>query len=121
MPLVLYDAKCPLCNASIAFILETDTKKQFFFAPLGGVTANKYTKRQDSIVVIEGKRVFYAGKAALRIFWLLGGKYKLLGLFSFLPQFLSDLIYQWIAERRYSFFKGQAFVDPKDYPERFLP
>ncbi len=133
MHLVLYDGTCRLCHGAVQFILNHDKEKVFQFAPLQGETAisllkdwrNKYPEA-DTIVLIENwkqsdqKRLFF-GKAALRILWLLGGKWSLLGIFSFLPSFLYDWIYRYIARNRFAWFGHQECLIPKKSDEkRFL-
>lgn len=122
MPLILYDASCNLCNRSILFIIKADKKEQFKFAPLLGKTASQYTLEDSSVVLIENnEKILNEAKAALRIFWLLGGKYRYLGLFYFLPAFLTNPLYRFISHRRHKLFKKKVRVDPTQFPGRFLP
>jgi len=128
---IFYDGECPLCNRVVRFLLRVDRKKQFCFAPLNGRTAeNKLAGLRlkdpelDTLVLLQNfntghEKLLIEGRAALRIFWLLGGKYSLLGILSFLPSFFADYIYRITARHRFRLFKYTPEYD-KD-PSRFLP
>ncbi|MFC2049126.1 thiol-disulfide oxidoreductase DCC family protein, partial [Chlamydiota bacterium] len=97
---IFYDGECPLCNRAVRFILSVDREEKFYFAPLNGKTAEQklahfFLKNPelDTLVLLQNyetahEKLMIEGKGALRILWLLGGTYALLGLLSFLPSFL---------------------------------
>ena len=110
--LILFDGNCPVCNRAVGHILRIDREKLFVFSPLEGQSAkrllgDRYDRylKIDSLVLIENYekspiiRVY--SKAALRIYWLLGGKYSLIGFLCFLPSFIGDFLYRLIASHRY--------------------
>ncbi len=122
---IFYDGDCPLCNRSVHFLLGADKKKIFYFAPLNGETASEKLKslrlqdpNLDTLVLLEGEKLFIQSRAVMRILWLLGGKYALLGWISFLPSALFDFLYRWVAKRRYQLFSMGKKVEPT--PDRFL-
>jgi predicted DCC family thiol-disulfide oxidoreductase YuxK len=126
--LVLYDNMCAFCNRSVNFLLKADHHHAFLFAPLEGETASKFTlknPKNDSLVLIEHYKTLkekqhYYGSAVLRICWHLGGLWRLLGVFSFLPTFLVDFIYRIISRHRHIFGqKGPPLVIEHD--PRLLP
>lgn len=129
--LIFYDGECPLCNRAILFLLAVDKRRIFYFAPLGGVTAQEKLAHfrlerpdLDTLVLLqdyqtEKERVLIEGRGALRILWLLGGKYRLVGWLSFLPSLLFDLIYRLISRYRYRLFSKKGPID--NDPSRFLP
>jgi len=131
--LILYDGTCPLCNRAISFILRADKKEVFLFAPLSGTTAKDIFQEHtvfrtdlDSLILVENystarKKIMVEGRAALRILWLLGGRYCFVGILSFLPSQLFDLGYRFVAKRRYTLFTSAKRVSPDDFRERFLP
>lgn len=112
--IIFYDGECGLCNRAVRFILNADRKKIFAFAPLQGQTAQKeldalYKKKGsiDSLVLLENygsdkQELLIEAKGFLRILWLLGGEYTLLGSFSFLPSFFMDMAYRLVARHRHS-------------------
>ncbi|MEM1282390.1 MAG: DCC1-like thiol-disulfide oxidoreductase family protein [Chlamydiota bacterium] len=131
--LVFYDGECGLCDRVVQIVLEADKKKIFLFAPLQGETSAKElrdvpedVKQADSVILIENyttenEKLTIYGKAAFRIMWLLGGKWKLLGWLSFLPAFLYDWGYWIVAGNRHRFFRQDiCIIPPASENERFL-
>lgn len=132
--LVFFDGTCGFCDNIVQLILKYDKHSIFLFAPLQGTTAKKMLinlpanlKQVDSLILIENfhsekQKFFLLGKGALRICWLLGGMWKLLGIFSFFPSFLYDWIYRLVAKNRHRFFRNDICVIPsKENKHRFLP
>lgn len=128
MHLVFYDGECGLCDHAVQFILWADKKGQFCFAPLQGVTArqvlNKIPENLDSLILVENyqdpnQRIEVLGKGALRICWLLGFPWNLIGWISFLPAFLYDWLYRIIARHRKKLFSHTPCFTPNN--KRFLP
>lgn len=117
--IIFFDGECPLCNRAVRFVLKADKKKVFLFAPLAGRTAAKelvhfQTKHPelDTFILLEGyqgkdRKILMEGRAVFRMLWLLGGMYRFPGCLSFLPSTLFDIIYRWIAARRYKLFKSK--------------
>ncbi len=111
--LILFDGTCPFCAHWIKSIMHWDKKQIFRFAPLQGETAIKYLGKQakdkDAVVLIEniskGQILTEGGRAILRIFWLLKGKWRLLGWLYFIP-FGSNFFYRIIAHRRHRFSRS---------------
>src|SRR3954463_2071863 len=72
--LILFDGVCNLCNGFVQFVIARDPAARFAFAPLQSNTAAKLLNRHrlttplaDSVVLVEGDRVFTRSSAALRI------------------------------------------------------
>lgn len=133
--LVFYDGTCGMCHWVVQLLLRYDHKKLFVFAPLQGETAElllkdwrTLTPEADSLVLIENfqdqktRKIYIYGKGALRICWLLGGLWIVPGSISFLPAFLYDWIYRWVARHRFKWFATQSCLIPKNQEaSRFLP
>jgi predicted DCC family thiol-disulfide oxidoreductase YuxK len=129
--LIFYDHDCPFCNKSVKHVLDIDKNRRFIFAPLGGETAAnilcgplKEFSEMNSIVLIEnyqstGRKFWVRSKAVWRIYWLAGNGWGIIGWISFLPCWIGDLLYRWIAEHRHQFkLKPMKELGPSD---RFLP
>src|SRR5262245_23272129 len=110
--IVFYDGSCPLCNWIVRFLIKADTKDLFLFAPLQGETAKKRLNNPSlqHVVLLEGDRQYYASKAVLRLFWLLGGRYRLIGWAYILPAFLTDPLYYLVAKNRNRLFPNKKSV-----------
>ncbi|HSX38594.1 MAG TPA: DUF393 domain-containing protein [Chlamydiales bacterium] len=128
---VFFDDECPLCHKAVRHIIEIDEKKQFRFAPLRGQTAQtiltgpqKELLKLNSIIVAENyestaRRFWVRSHAILRIYWLIGNGWRLLGIFFFLPNWMGDLLYNWVLAHRHQFkLKIPDQIGPE---ERFLP
>ncbi len=126
--ILFYDGSCPLCNRAVRFILSRDQKGHFLFAPLAGQTAEKLLPARlsdmDSLILREEKqgtiRYWTEGKGVFRIFWLLGGRYKLVGWLVFLPSPLFDWFYRQIAKIRYRLFSSPKEGKLDTSSDRFL-
>jgi len=136
--LVFYDGECPLCLNSVKLILKFDSKGEFLFAPLQGTTAKRELVELfaeepglDSLVMIENyggssvgcpSRIYVQAEGALRIAWYLGGWWRLIGIFSFLPGWMFNWIYRLIAANRYRLFflDKNCLVQTEKNKDRFL-
>lgn len=131
--LVFYDGECGFCDHTVQFLLKNDKKKIFCFAPLQGKTAAKImptlpaaAKNADSLILLENfgqpnQKNFLFGKAIFRIFWLLGGKWRLLGAPFFLPGFLYNWGYRLVARNRKYLFNSCSIHSKTRTQDRFLP
>ena len=131
--LLFYDGECGLCDQIVHTVLKIDKHCLFAFAPLQGSTAQQLLqdlpcqyKHLDSFILIENyhtpyKKIFIQGKGTLRVFWLLGKGWTLIGLLSFLPSFIYDWIYRLIAKNRHRFFPQKCIIPESKNSSRFLP
>ena len=125
---VYFDGVCGLCNAFIDFLLISDTKKFFKYAPLQGRTAEKLlpverVQKIETIVVSHGDQLLLKSSAALLIFTHLGGIWRLFYLFYLVPTPLRDFIYDVIARNRYRWFgkKNSCRLPTEEEKQHFLP
>ena len=127
--LVLFDGVCNLCHGSVRFIVDRDPRGVFRFASLQSQVGAEAARalgadasQLDSILLIEGGRLYRESTAALRIARRLSGLWPLLALFLVLPALLRDPVYRLIARYRYRWF-GKTDVCRLPAPgeaERFL-
>lgn len=128
-PLLLFDGVCNLCHGAVQWILKRDHKERFRFAALQSqagreamVEAGHEGPVPDSVVVIDGGRIYERSSAALRVASLLGFPWRLLMIFWVIPRPFRDTTYRWIARNRYRWF-GKKDACPIPTPEtiaRFL-
>lgn len=129
--IVFFDDECPLCHKAVQHVIEIDKKLQFLFAPLRGKTARevltgpqKELKGSNSLVLAENyqsteRRFWIRSHAIFRIYWLTGDGWGLVGILSFLPRWLGDFFYNWVAAHRHQFkLQIPEVIEPQD---RFLP
>ncbi len=134
-PVLLYDGVCALCNGAVRFMLRSDRRGTFRFAPLEGEFARGVLARHpalrgvDSLVLVEPESatgreiVTVRSDAVLRVLAILGGPWRLALAARWLPRPLRDLGYDLIARHRYRVF-GRYDTCPLPPPavrDRFLP
>jgi predicted DCC family thiol-disulfide oxidoreductase YuxK len=128
-PIVLFDGVCQLCNGSVLFIVKRDPSRQFRFAALQSTagaallrTFGLPTDVLDTLVLIEGDRVFTRSTASLRIARRLSGLWPLLYGLIVVPRPLRDLLYRVVARNRYRWFgrRDACMMPTPDLQERFL-
>jgi predicted DCC family thiol-disulfide oxidoreductase YuxK len=127
--LILFDGECPLCQNMVRRIYALDKNKAFFFAPLQGKTSKQFFKEshqqmleKNTLILIENylkpsHRLWIYGRAVCRIFWLIGGKWKMISWLCFLPVGV-NVFYRFIARHRHLLSENASSPLPED---RILP
>jgi predicted DCC family thiol-disulfide oxidoreductase YuxK len=123
--IVLFDGVCNLCNGAVQFILARDTEARFQFAALQSETARRLLGTDislESMALVEAGQVFRKSAAALRIARKLRFPWPLLYVFVVVPRPARDLIYDWVARHRYSWFgkRNQCWLPTPELRGRFL-
>lgn len=128
-PVLLFDGVCNLCNASVQWVLLRDHKGKFKFAALqsefGRMALEKHGLDQqdfDTVVLVEDERIWLRSDVPLQIAKRLGGAWSLLYVFSLVPRFLRDAVYNWIARNRYRWFgRREVCMMPRpEWKHRFI-
>lgn len=108
---ILFDGVCNFCNASVNFVMDHDPKYYFKFAALQSdfakerlAKAGLNTEAYDSVVLIEGDKIYTRSTAGLRIAKKLSGAWPLLYGFIIVPPFIRNAVYDLIARNRYRWF-----------------
>ena len=128
-PVLLFDGVCNLCNASVQWVITHDTGGVFRFAALQSAAGQALLQRFgldqkqfDSVVLVQGERIFMHSDAPLEVARQIGGFWKLFYGFKIIPRFLRDGVYNWIARHRYRWFgRREACMLPRpEWKARFL-
>jgi predicted DCC family thiol-disulfide oxidoreductase YuxK len=127
---ILFDGLCNLCAGSVRFVLERDPAGAFDFASLQSEAARRLianagrspAELPDSIVLIDTHGVHLRSDAALRIAARLRQPWPLLAAFRILPRALRDVVYDFVARRRYGWFgkRESCLVPSPNLRARFL-
>lgn len=126
---ILFDGVCNLCNASVDFILKRDKSNRFLVGALQEEAGKKLLSRfkvnpeyLDSLVLVEGGKVFFRSTAALKIAKNLSGFWPLFYVFILLPPFIRDAVYDWIGKNRYRWFgkKSTCRLPSPEEKSKFL-
>jgi len=126
--LLLYDGTCGLCDRSVQFVLRRDRRDRFRFAPLQSPAAAALLRelgldpeRLDSVVLIDERgEASRESTAALATAVRLGGLWRLAGMLLWVPRWLRDPVYRFVARRRLRWFgAAEQCLLPRE-PGRFL-
>lgn len=128
-PLIVFDGVCVLCSGFVKFVLRFDHAKRFRFTlaqgPLGQALYRHY--RLDLVefetnLVLQRGVVYSKLGAFAAVLNELGGMWKLLALIRFIPQPLSDWLYDRIAKNRYRVFGRTEYcmVPSPEIRDRFI-
>ncbi len=127
--ILLFDGICNLCNRMVRFIIKRDSKEKFKFASLQSEAGRQWLERfnlseneLESFVLIQGDKYYKKSTAALRTLRELGGIWKLLYVFIWLPRPLRDILYDVVAKSRYKIFgkRDTCMIPTPDLQSRFL-
>jgi predicted DCC family thiol-disulfide oxidoreductase YuxK len=128
-PILLFDGVCNLCNASVQWVLLHDKKGVFRFAAQQSEAGQELLKRYgrhtstlDSVVLVDGDRIYIQSDAAIEVAVRLGGIWRLMGIFKIVPKVVRNGIYDWIARNRFRWFgkREQCMLPRPEWKERFL-
>ena len=127
---VLFDGVCNLCESTVRFIIQRDSKAHFRFAALQSEIAKKmmssfaYSDDElSSILLITNGQLFHKSRAALQIARRLNGGWPLCYyLFFWVPGFIANPVYDFVGNRRYKWFgrKEECWIPTEDLQKRFL-
>ena len=108
---IFFDGVCGLCNRFIDFVIERDSKRNFYYAPLQGTIAQKHLTpelalKPESVVYLSSDgKLYLKSSAVLKLLRKIGGSWAVLAtLATIFPTFLSDCIYDLVAQNRYRIF-----------------
>ncbi|MBL0012488.1 MAG: DUF393 domain-containing protein [Flavobacterium sp.] len=128
--IILFDGLCNLCEASVQFVIKYDKDDVFRFVALQSELGQKIiahiginAKNIDSVVLYQpGVAYYYKSNAALQIARSLGGIFHLGTVFRIIPTGLRNLIYDYVAKNRYSWYgkKQHCMVPTPDLKAKFL-
>lgn len=125
---IFFDGHCVLCHFWVNQILKYDAKDRFSFAELEGKLGQQFLierglEAEDSIVLWEKGKAYWLRSAAVFIIaQKLGGVFGLLTIFRYLPSFLTDGVYRFVAKNRKRWFGTHESCPPPPpgFKERFI-
>jgi predicted DCC family thiol-disulfide oxidoreductase YuxK len=106
---LFFDGDCAACSEAVRLAVRLDKHRRLKFAPLQGKLAaekgfaeNANRKGGTMILLREADgEIFKRSDAAIELARALGGAWRLLTVVKFIPRFIRDWAYQWIADHRY--------------------
>lgn len=128
-PVLIFDGLCYACHWIVKFSIARDPKGHLCFASFQSDAGREYLKEHqilleeiNSSVLIEGGKVYFRSKGALRMMRYLRFPWPLLYIFILTPPFIRDGLYRLVARKRFDWFgKMDACLMPApELQERFL-
>ena len=117
---IYYDGVCFVCSSAINALIKMDKSDILYFSPLQSnmqiYNHIKYLENMDSVIVKKNEKIFSISNAAFEVLKELRSPLRFI--FYFVPTFFADLIYDFIAKRRYVWFgKKEECIFPIDNPK----
>lgn len=106
-PVLFYDGQCGLCQRSVQFVLRHQKGTELYFAPLEGMTAQqllpvRYREMNSLVLLLDADdEPLVRSQAAFRLCSFLKGAWRVPRILAFLPPWLFDWGYKWVAKNRY--------------------
>ncbi|ELZ43213.1 thiol-disulfide oxidoreductase DCC [Halorubrum saccharovorum DSM 1137] len=126
---ILFDGVCNLCSGFVQFVIPRDTERKYRFASLQSDVGRALLAEHDlptdeleSVVLIEDGESYEKSSAIIQIATGLGGLYRILSPFRYVPRSIRDRVYDFVAEHRYRWFgkKDRCMMPSGDVESRFL-
>ncbi|PYE56395.1 thiol-disulfide oxidoreductase DCC family protein [Deinococcus yavapaiensis] len=125
---VLFDGMCNLCSASVQLVIRHDPRGMFRFASQQSAVGRDLMRTHGlsdelrTVVLIEGGAVYLESDAAVGIAREMGWPWKLAWSLRFVPRFLRDAVYRFVARHRYVLFgkKNACWLPTPELRARFL-
>lgn len=127
MNTLLYDGDCGFCNFWVQWILKHDKDNKFRFAALQSKYGQDFLKNNnfdtshfDTVYLINSKGYFKKLDAIAEVGPGLGGFFNILFLLKFIPDFISNKIYDWIAKNRQSLANQSCMLPTPEERKKFI-
>ena len=127
--ILFFDGVCNLCNGTVQWVIRHDPQERVQFAALQSETAKVKLgafaidlEKLESLVLLEDGLVYTHSDAVLRLVRVLGAPWSWLSFFVFVPKFIRDSVYKFVAKNRYVWFgKVESCMMPTpELKKRFL-
>ncbi len=125
---ILFDGVCNLCNSAVQIVIKNDKNSYYKFASLQSEFAQNFLKKNNlaaqdfsTLILIQDGQYFKKSIAIFKIVKHLP-TYSWLGLFSFLPLFFTDFVYDLISNNRFKWFgkRASCWLPNSELKDRFL-
>ncbi|XP_009360467.2 uncharacterized protein YuxK [Pyrus x bretschneideri] len=129
---VVYDGVCHLCHGGVKWVIKADKYRKIKFCCVQSETAEPYLRlcgldREDVLrrfLFVEGPGLYHQGStAALKVLSYLPLPYSALSAFMVIPTPLREMVYDYVAKRRYDIFgksEDCLVLREKELLERFI-
>ena len=126
--MLVYDGECGFCNRSVQFILRHEHRRDLLFVPRGSELGRSLRQTYgmeavESMLWIEGDRVFTQSESVIKTAEYLGGWWSKLALVASLcPSVVLNFAYKVIARSRRRLMRGSVHcvIPTPEHRSRFL-
>lgn len=127
--IVVFDAQCLLCCASVQFLLRHDRHARLRFASVQDETGRRLLAAAgidalapDTFLFVVGDRSHTQSRAVIEVLHTLGGAWRAGWLLWPIPAPLRDALYRWIARNRTRWFgrHDTCWLPAPEYADRFI-
>ncbi|CAN5781237.1 thiol-disulfide oxidoreductase DCC family protein [soil metagenome] len=131
-PILLFDGVCNLCNGVVQLVINHDPEARIRYTSLQSEAGKQLldhfgievkSSMPDTIVLVNKGKVYVKSEAVLHTISLLGGPYAWLSRpLSWVPLFIRDKAYEWVARNRYRWFgkEESCLLPTPELKARFL-
>jgi predicted DCC family thiol-disulfide oxidoreductase YuxK len=127
--ILFFDGVCNLCTSTAQFVIKKNTKGNILLASLQGRVGQQMAQQyglsqigSGTLVFLDNGKMYQRSTGALRITKYLKGGWPLLYIFTIVPAFIRNAVYNWVAKNRYKWFgqKAECWVPTPELKARFL-
>lgn len=127
--IIVFDAKCLLCNGWVHFLLKHDRQGIFQFASIQGATGQALLAKAglrveglQTLLLVDGSRTWQHTSAIFRVLNGLGWPWRAAWVGWLIPAPVRDALYRGIARNRYRLFgfSETCLLSPPGLEARFL-
>jgi predicted DCC family thiol-disulfide oxidoreductase YuxK len=124
--IILFDGYCNLCSGFVRWLIRQDKSARFQFLTLQSDEAvqlmkiseseNRPQNDPNSVILYHHGVIRERSEAVLEIFKILGGIWRLMLPFKYLPLAWRDKLYNFVARNRYLWFgrRNQCMIPDKE-------
>ena len=128
--IILFDGVCNLCNNSVVFVLQHETRPEFNFASIQSDAGRQLLiwcelpgEYSEAVVLIDHGKKYLGSTAALKIGQALKFPWSFIAsLGLIIPKFVRDWVYNQIGKHRYQWFgkRDVCMIPTENLRSRFL-
>ena len=128
-PLIVFDGVCLLCSAFIFWVIARDKDQVFLFTSAQSALGQSFYKYlnmdlhefERNLVIVDG-RGHQKMATVFAVCRVVGGPWRLIMLFEWLPRFVLDRLYDFIRRHRFAWFgrREVCLVPDDDIQARFI-
>jgi predicted DCC family thiol-disulfide oxidoreductase YuxK len=128
-PILIYDGVCQLCDTFVQFVLKRERVPILTFVASQSESGQKLLRSFDmdnlaenSVLLIKKGKVYSKSRAIFELLPYLSFPWQILVVFKIIPTRLTDLVYDFVARNRYTFFgkRDVCRIPAEHHQKRFL-